>query len=109
MRWVAVGLLWAGAATAEGWVPLNGEQIRAALTDRKFVYPADEIQEFYASGRTLYVTARPSWGYWEVRSDQYCSLWPPSDLWACYDVAQKGEAIRFIGSGGDTYDASPKD
>ena len=106
---VLAGSIPAGMAHAQSWQLLDGDAVRAALTDQSFVYPAGEVQEFYASGRTLYVTSRPSWGYWEVRGDQYCSQWPPSDLWACYNVARRGEAIRFIGAHQDTYDAVPKE
>ena len=59
-----------------------------------------------ASGRTLYNTGRDSWGYWQVRGDQYCSMWPPSDLWACYDMARRGDVLRFFGAAGDSTDGT---
>lgn len=108
-RFAVVCALLAGPAMAQDWTPLTGDAIQKALSGKKFVYPANEVQEFFESGRTLYVTSRPSWGYWEVRGDQYCSQWPPSDLWACYDVAGSGDAIRFISEHNDIYDAKPFD
>ena len=96
-------ILGSQAAAEEGWVPLNGEQIAEALTDRKLRY-SNAWQEFYGSGRTNYNAGRPSWGYWEVREDQYCSTWPPSDDWECYDIARSGETIRFTGKSGDITD-----
>ena len=108
-RFALMLILLAGSAQAQSWQLMDADAIRAALTDRVFVYPAGEVQEFYASGRTLYTTSRPSWGYWEVRGNRYCSQWPPSDLWACYLVARRSDNIRFIGEGGDTYDAAPQE
>ena len=49
-------------------VPLNGDEIRAALTDRKLSY-GDFWQEFFTSGRTLYNAGADSWGYWRVTGD----------------------------------------
>ncbi|WP_298971378.1 hypothetical protein [uncultured Roseobacter sp.] len=91
-------------AAAEDWVPMSGEEIRAALTDRKLQY-ANAWQDFRVSGRTLYNAGADSWGYWRVEGDQYCSQWPPSDLWACYGMARSGDRLRFIGQGDDITDA----
>ena len=94
----------AGPAVAEPWDVLDGDGVRAALAGRTVIY-ADAIQDFRASGRTLYVFGgRDSWGYWRVQGDQYCSQWPPSDLWACYDLAVSGDRVRFIGTGDDITD-----
>lgn len=79
---------------------LTGEEIEAALIDRKLDY-ANAWQAFRASGRTLYNAGEESWGYWRVDGDQYCSLWPPSDLWTCYDLERQGTVLRFVGAGGD--------
>jgi len=87
------------------WQPMTGPQITAALTGATLQY-ASATQDFRASGRTQYVSGRPSWGYWQVRGDQYCSMWPPSDLWACYDMARRGDMLRFIGATGDTTDGT---
>lgn len=77
------------------------EVIRTALEGRTLQYE-NATQEFRASGRTLYTYGgQDSWGYWRVEGDQYCSQWPPSDLWACYSIAISGETIRFIGEGDD--------
>jgi len=87
----------------EAWTPLNGAQISEALTDRKLTYAA-AWQEFRASGRTLYNAGQDSWGYWRVVGDQYCSQWPPSGLWDCYDMAQNGDKLRFIDAQGHATD-----
>ena len=91
----------AGASGEERpWAAMSGAEISAALTDRTLKYSA-ATQKFYASGRTLYDAGRPSWGYWRVESDAYCSQWPPSDLWACYKLEQLGDQVRFVGEQGD--------
>ncbi|MEO1733028.1 MAG: hypothetical protein AAFR45_05280 [Pseudomonadota bacterium] len=74
------------------------------MTNKKLTYESGAWQDFRASGRTLYNAGEDSWGYWGVRGDQYCSMWPPSDLWACYDMARSGDVIRFIGASGDVTD-----
>ena len=93
-------LLPATLVAEEDWQAMDGAQIAAALTDRKVQY-AQAWQEFKASGRTLYNADQDSWGYWRVERDQYCSQWPPSDLWACYDMARAGDRLRFMGPSGD--------
>ncbi len=106
MRRFAIAALLVCASPAlaeEEWIPLSGPEIVTALTDRKLDY-ANAWQEFRASGRTLYNAGADSWGYWQVRGDQYCSQWPPSGLWDCYDMARKGDMLRFIGPHQDTTD-----
>lgn len=90
------------------WRFMSGAEISIALTDRKLDYGA-QWQEFYASGRTLYVSGQDTWGYWAVRDDQYCSLWPPSDLWACYAMQTNETGLRFVGDGGEITEATYKD
>ncbi len=89
-------------ALADDWQPLTGDQIKTALSARVLTYPGGQTQNFYADGRTLYESDRPQWGQWRVDGDRYCSLWPPSDRWDCYDVAReaKGLDIRFVAPGG---------
>ena len=91
----------AGPVQAE-WRVMNGDEISTALTDATLVYAAAR-QQFHASGRTLYDSGRPSWGYWEVRRDNYCSQWPPSNVWSCYAMERDSDsgALRFIGERGD--------
>ncbi|MEM1275840.1 MAG: hypothetical protein AAGH74_04890 [Pseudomonadota bacterium] len=95
----------AGIASAED-TALSGDQIKAMLTDQK-VLGEGTTQVFYASGRTLYNDGHDSWGYWEVRGDQYCSTWPPQNGWACYDMFTRQTDTRleivFIGESGKEY------
>lgn len=93
----------AAFADGEQWTPLSGDEITDTLTGRIVQY-ASATQDFRVSGRTLYNAGRDSGGYWAVRGSQYCSLWPPQDLWACYDLQQQGDRLRFIGAAGDVTD-----
>lgn len=106
MRLAALGLafLLPLAAGADTWEPLTGDEVRTALEGRTLVY-ANAWQDFRASGRTLYNAGADSWGYWRVQGDQYCSQWPPSDLWACYGLERLGDRLRFVGAGDDITEA----
>lgn len=88
-----------GLAVAEEWVRLNGPGIEAALTARVLAYPDGTMQDFHAGGRTLAGRAE---GRWRVDGDLYCSTWPPSESWACYEVEReaRGLDIRFTGEDG---------
>lgn len=114
MRRFALALCWsAGAVSASAaaadqvWTPMTGPEVRAALTGQTLRYNLETIQDFRASGRTLYThKGRESWGYWALRGDQYCSQWPPNALWDCYDMAKSDMTIRFIGKSGDVTDGT---
>ena len=90
----------AASGEDQPWVAMSGDEIEAALSERTLKY-SSATQTFYASGRTLYDAGRPSWGYWRVENNQYCSQWPPSDLWTCYTMEQLEDAVRFVGAQGD--------
>lgn len=84
---------------AEGWTPLlDDEAVTEAIADRTIIYDAHTMQWFGASGATQYVTDRMAEGRWAARAGQYCSTWPPSDRWDCYDVQVNGDLVRFIAS-----------
>ena len=80
--------------------PMDGNMITQTLTGQVLDYDG-AWQDFRASGKTLYNAGHDSWGNWSVRGDQYCSQWPPNDLWACYDMQMRVTAhgvteLRFI-------------
>lgn len=85
---------------AQEWTALTGPQIERSLADKTVDYDA-AWQVFRPSGKTLYNAGKDSWGNWRVQDAQYCSQWPPGELWDCYGVAQRGDQIRFIGAHGD--------
>ncbi|WP_426033537.1 hypothetical protein [Cypionkella sp. TWP1-2-1b2] len=101
MRRLAMGLaLLAGPAIAQQWQPLDGAGITAALSGRVVVYADGARQDFKPDGQTIYTKGRDSLGHWALRGDLYCSVWPPSDIWACYAVAVQGTAVKFIAADG---------
>ena len=105
MRRIALILMLCPAIASGGdWQVLRGDAVLAALKDRRVFYESGAWQSFNGSGRTLYNAGQDSWGYWRVQGDQYCSMWPPSDIWACYDFARAGNKIRFIGASGEMTD-----
>ncbi len=103
-RFALILAIWPGFLAAEEFQTLSGEGILATLTEQKLDYGDGVWQTFEPSMLTQYFAGGPSEGRWAVRGDQYCSLWPPSDLWACYDVQQKGQTIRFVDDAGNTTD-----
>lgn len=99
MRAVAMMILLASPAVAEDWVlVLDDAGVTAALAGRTLIYDAYTQQTFGPDGDTTYITERASDGRWAARAGQYCSVWPPSDIWACYDLHLSGERVKFIGS-----------
>lgn len=101
IKWLMVFTLWACPVFANDWQKLDGPGIEKTLTAGVLQY-SDATQNFFADGRTLYEVQGPSWGRWQVQSNQYCSVWPPSDAWTCYDVEHHldGLRLRFIDSRG---------
>ncbi|MEX0308227.1 MAG: hypothetical protein AB3N12_12660 [Ruegeria sp.] len=101
-RFALILLIWPGGATAEEFQRLTGDEILMALSGQKLNYGEGVTQTFDDTMLTQYFSGRPSSGRWAVRDDRYCSVWPPSDYWACYDVEQSGETIRFVDDAGNT-------
>ncbi|WP_033838284.1 hypothetical protein [Mesorhizobium loti] len=65
-------------------VAMKGPEILAALKGAH-VQGDGWSQDFDDGGATSYTRGDSHQiGRWDVRGDQYCSLWPPSDAWACY-------------------------
>ncbi len=99
MRALAVVLMCLpGVAAADDWVLQDNAGILAALGGKTVRYDAYTVQTFGKTGDTQYLTERAADGRWAARGDQYCSVWPPSDIWTCYDFYLAGDAVRFIGS-----------
>ena len=91
----------AASASAEETRLLRDAEIFDLLADAEVRYEGAR-QVFHASGATDYHTDRASQGRWAARAGQYCSVRPPSDMWACYDVrvrTENGETwVIWIGS-----------
>ena len=95
------------AALASEERPLTGPEIAEILTGAEVIGESTR-QEFHESGRTLYHDGRTSWGFWRVEGDRYCSQWPPSDAWTCYDMRSWEDGDRlwvtWIAPSGTRYD-----
>ena len=99
--YLVLALALCGPAAAEDWTKLDGDGVSKALTERKLGYDDGASQTFRAGGATYYDSGgQQSSGRWDVRGDQYCSVWPPSDSWACYEVEVMGMEIRFVAADG---------
>ena len=84
---------------------LDGAAITALLTGHTVEYDDGSAQVFKAGGDTVFDTSkdaggRSSTGRWQVKGDRYCSVWPPSDVWACYDVRQGADSVAFVADDG---------
>ena len=92
LRWalvlaVVASPVWAGDQ-------LDGAGITQALTGKVLAYDDGSTQSFQADGETIHTKGRESIGHRQVQGDRYCSVWPPSDHWACYDVrATQGNRV----------------
>jgi hypothetical protein len=86
-------------------VAMKGPDILKTLTGAR-VQGSNWSQSFEAGGATVYAGAdgKQSSGRWDVRGDEYCSQWPPSDAWACYamatDTTADGVTIIWISADG---------
>jgi hypothetical protein len=96
---------------------LDGKAIEAVLNDTTAyglpLAPDSWRQSFARNGETIYVDASgaKTFGEWLVRGDKYCSLWPPSDRWVCYEMESGASAdgrptvTWKSGGGGKRYEA----
>jgi hypothetical protein len=105
-RFALILALWPGFLAAEEFRTLTGDEILSALTGQKLDYGEGIWQTFDDTMLTQYFSGGPSAGRWAVREDRYCSVWPPSDFWACYEVQQSGKVIRFVDDNGATTDGT---
>lgn len=98
---VILALCLATPASAEDWRPLAGDDLAKRLSGANVVYDLDE-QKFFENGRTRYRVFRDRWGWWEMREGRYCSLWPPAEIWECYEteLSADGAQIKFTSSEG---------
>ncbi len=87
MRYLAVlFMLFSGSAAASEERQLSGDEI-AVLLPTITASIGSTNQTFATDGGTIFkVGTRISNGRWRVQGDFYCSTWPPSDAWRCYEV-----------------------
>ena len=100
MQLLLCALVLTGSAALAGDAKLDAGSVTVLLTGRTLTYDDGSRQVFKADGDTVYDNGRPSTGRWTVQGDRYCSVWPPSDHWACYDVTQGDAGIGFVAEDG---------
>jgi hypothetical protein len=104
-------LIWfalAGCAFADEKL-LDGATLKNVLSD--VTLTSNETgraieQVFQAGGVTFTVDVESkaqSSGFWRIEGDKYCSQWPPSEHWACYDVLSNEQGVVFVSSNGTRY------
>ncbi len=110
---IGVAILAASGVALAAPVKMDGVKIGEALTGKTVAgnqKGREWQQDFQAGGGTTYHETNgrpssPSQGRWRVGGDQYCSVWPPSEFWACHDMARDGDEIIFIESDGTEWRA----
>ena len=97
-------LLSLGTAAQSEEVKLTGKQITDVLSEKEvkgYDNGQTSTQIFRSNGATFYsIDQAQQIGNWKIVAGQYCSVWPPSEQWVCYDVFQEGSAIRFVSHSG---------
>ena len=107
---VIASLALSNAALAGGR-KLNGGQIAETLEGRTVSGVQNGQaweQDFHKGGMTDYRAAGegPSEGRWRVKSDRFCSQWPPARAWVCYDIFRDDDVVSFVPTdGGDMWRA----
>ncbi len=86
---VFMWIMTAGAVAEER--PITGAEITELLAGKVVTGSRNGrgwSQTFDKDGATVYTQNgdQPSPGRWTIRGNQYCSLWPPSPKWDCYDM-----------------------
>ena len=97
MRWIVA----LAVMVAPAWA-LDDAAVLAALTDKVLSYADGTLQTFQGDGETIFFSrdGKQSIGHWRVQAGRYCSVWPPSDHWACYDVKVAGQTVDFVADDG---------
>jgi hypothetical protein len=104
LKTAALVLMLTGAHALAAETTLKQAEIAGVLTD-SILYSKDNTQEieqiFQKSGVTFYsMGSSQSQGNWKIENDQYCSVWPPNQTWACYDLVRDGDKVTFIAKSG---------
>ncbi|MEM7169765.1 MAG: hypothetical protein AAF530_06320 [Pseudomonadota bacterium] len=95
-----------GTITAKaGEQKLSGTEIIEALSGKTAFGTQKGTpwkQFFDPNGATTFISGddAPSTGRWQIQGDAFCSLWPPSGDWDCYDMTGAGDQVTWIYQGG---------
>jgi hypothetical protein len=103
----ALCLLTAPAAAKE--TKLDGTALRDLFNDITLTSKENGrvIEQVFQSGGVTFTvdihTNVQSQGFWRLEGDKYCSQWPPSEHWSCYDVLENDQGVVFVSSNGTRY------
>jgi hypothetical protein len=107
---VLIMCLWPFIGTAQaGEKKLDAKALTHLLSDIRLASTESGRvieQVFQASGATFTIdieTHQQSQGFWTLRGDKYCSQWPPSENWECFDVYGNDQGVVFVSSYGKRY------
>ena len=104
MRWILAFAALSTVAVASE-IKLSGPEIATNLTDVSLYAGTTVEQIFQKGGQTVYIeNGGASQGLWKVQADQYCSQWPPSQGWSCFEVLQDGDQITFVSKAGKRFE-----
>jgi hypothetical protein len=90
-------------------IKLDAEALKSLLSDITLTSTESGRvieQVFQASGATFTIdieTRQQSQGFWKLQGDKYCSQWPPSENWECFDVYGNDQGVTFVSSYGKRY------
>jgi hypothetical protein len=90
-------------------IKLDAEALKSLLSDITLTSTESGRvieQVFQASGATFTIdieTRQQSQGFWKLQGDKYCSQWPPSENWECFDVYGNDQGVAFVSSYGKRY------
>jgi hypothetical protein len=109
---LAFALLVGMAKAAE--MKISGPEIEKLLIEKSYLqikpqtqYTIEQI--FLKGGITHFIVdGDAQTGMWKVEGDKYCSAWPPSKNWDCYDILLDGSKVIFLSAQGARYVQVPK-
>jgi hypothetical protein len=88
---------------------LDGKTLKDLLSDISLtsVENGRVIEQVFQKGGATFTvdieSQAQSRGFWRIEGDKYCSQWPPSEHWSCYDVFGTDDGVVFVSSNGTRY------
>lgn len=91
---------------------MTGAEVKGMLTDVMMKGEQNGrfwTQMFNSDGSTSFSFGRRiSDGRWKIEADDYCSKWPPSEVWECWKVETRSDGIAFVSRDtGEVWPAQP--
>lgn len=97
----AVVAAFSAAAADKGWVSLRGTMLTQAFANQDFGDDIHFAYQFLSDGELRGMNmGKPAQGRWRVAGSELCWHWAKSkDPEECYQVSQRGPAIRLFLNG----------